>query len=372
MRIALVAPGSIPAHTANSIQTMKMAQAFVALGHDLRLYAPGEDPQASWDELADHYGLRHKFPIQWRPRRRFLRGYDYGGATVMDAKAWGADLVYTRHPQAAAFGAQRGLPAILEMHDLPHGRGGPRLLKVFSDGPGARKLVAITRALADALRESYRLPDKLEIQVAPDGVDLERYANLPTPSDARRQLGLPDTFTAGYTGSLYAGRGIELILALAHRLPEMHFLIAGGRDDEVARVRQQAADLNNLTLIGFVPNAELPRYQAASDVLLAPYQQQVSASSGGDIAAFLSPMKLFEYLASGRPILAGQLPVLREVLNDQNAILLPGDDADAWATALHLLAADAGARQRLGAAARHSAQGYSWRARAAAILDGLG
>jgi glycosyltransferase involved in cell wall biosynthesis len=83
-------------------------------------------------------------------------------------------------------------------------------------------------------------------------------------------------------------------------------------------------------------------------------------------------MKLFEYLASGRPILASQLPVLREVLNDQNAILLPGDDVGAWAAALQSLATDAGARERLGAAARHSAQGYSWQARAAAILDGLG
>jgi glycosyltransferase involved in cell wall biosynthesis len=368
----LVAPGSIPLHTANSIQTMKMAQAFVALGHELRLYAPGEDLQLSWDELAAHYGLQHEFPIQWLPRRRFLRGYDYGRATVLDAKTWGADLVYTRQPQAAAFGAQRGLPTILEVHDLPHGRGGPRLLKVFADGPGARKLVAITRALAGALRDRYRLPDKLEIQVAPDGVDLERYADLPAPPAARQQLGLPDTFTAGYTGSLYDGRGIELILALAARLPDMHFLVVGGRDDDVAQVRQQAARLNNLTLTGFVPNAELPCYQGASDVLLAPYQKQVSASSGGDIAAFLSPMKLFEYLASGRPILASQLPVLREVLNDQNAILLPGDDIVAWAAALQSLAADAGARERLGAAARHSAQGYSWQARAAAILDGLG
>ena len=372
MRIALVAPGSIPAPTANSIQTMKMAQAFTALGHELRLYAPGADPQVAWETLAKQYGLRHEFSIKWLPRRRFLRGYDYGRATVLDAKAWGADLVYTRNPQAAAFGAQRRLPTILEMHDLPHGRGGPRLLDVFADGPGARKLIAITQALADALRERYRLPDTLNIQVAPDGVDLERYTGLPAPAAARQQLSLPDTFTAGYTGSLYAGRGIELLLDLAARLPQTHLLIVGGRDAHLPRLRQQASALNNLTLTGFVPNADLPLYQAASDVLLAPYQQQVSASSGGNIAAFLSPMKLFEYLASGRPILASQLPVLREVLNEESAILLPGEDAAAWAAALHALAADPAQRERLSSTARQSAQAYSWQARAVAILDGLG
>jgi len=127
--------------------------------------------------------------------------------------------------------------------------------------------------------------------------------------------------------------------------------------------------LKNVILTGFVPNAELPRYQAACDVLLMPYQRQVAASSGGDISRYLSPMKLFEYLACERPIVSSDLPVLREVLHAGNSILLPCDDTDAWVSALQKLEIDAGLRQRLATQARLDAQQYTWEARAEKILS---
>lgn len=373
MRIAQIVPSRIPNTTANSLQGMKMAQAFTELGHDLRLYAPGIDPELPWEQLAENYGLRTQFEIEWLPSRRWLRRYDFARAAVSAAGRWGVDLIYTRLPQAAAFAARRGAPTIHEIHDTPKGRGGPRLLRGYLAAPGAQRLVVITRALADALQARYGISPDL-LQVAPDGVDLERYDQLPDPATARQQLGLPEGFTAGYTGHLYAGRGVDLILALARQLPEMRFLIAGGRRHDVLRVQEElnAQSIDNVTLTGFIPNAEIANYQAACDVLLMPYQSQVAASSGGDIASYLSPMKLFEYLASGRPIMASQLPVLGEVLNEENAVLLPGDDVAGWAAALQALEADQGQRQRLGQAARASAQQYSWRARAERILAGLG
>lgn len=374
MRIAQIAPSQIPNTTANSLQGMKMAQAFTERGHNLRLYAPGANPAVPWEQLAQDYGLRAQFEIEWLPSRSLLRHYDYARSAVNAARRWGADLIYTRLPQAAAYAAGRSIPTIHEIHDTPKGRGGPRLLRAFLGANGAERLVVITQALAEALQARYDVPNNNDfLLIAPDGVDLERYAQLPDPAAARRQLNLADQFTAGYTGHLYTGRGVDLILAIARQLPQMHFLIAGGRRQDVLRVQEElrAHSIQNVTLTGFVPNAEIPLYQAASDVLLMPYQSQVAASSGGDIAAYLSPMKLFEYLASGRPILASRLPVLGEVLNTKNAILLPGDDLGEWVTALQALQSAPGRRQKLGAAARASAQGYSWRARAEAILAGL-
>ena len=220
------------------------------------------------------------------------------------------------------------------------------------------------------------LPLKLYTIVAPDGVDLERYQDLPEPSKARHALQplLPERFTAGYTGHLYAGRGVDLILSLAQRLPDVTFLIAGGEPEQVDRVRFQAASagLENILLTGFVPNALLPRYQAACDILLMPYQAHVAASSGGDIARYLSPMKVFEYLACGRVILSSRLPVLEEVLNDQNSFLLPPDDPQAWETAICQLIDNTDLRSSLAAQARRDALQYSWQQRASRILSGLG
>ncbi len=376
----MIAPTSIPTRRANSVQVMKMAQALVELGHQVQLLAPqasGLQPAPTWEELAVHYGLREQFPVVWLPSSSWGRKYDYSYRAVHWARAWGADWVYTRLPQAAAFASLTGLATLLECHDLPKGKLGPLLFRLFLHGRGALRLVAITRALADALTMQAGactiIKDPSFLVVAPDGVDLERYVDLPLPQAARQTLKeLPEgRFTVGYTGHLYAGRGADLILTLAGLLPDVSFLIAGGEVSDVARVKEQARllGLQNLYLVGFISNAELPRYQAACDLLIMPYQKRVAASSGGDIARYFSPMKLFEYLACGRPILCSNLPVLREVLNPHNAVLLPVDDVQSWADAIRALQTDPERMTSLAEQGRQDAQKYTWRTRAKLICD---
>lgn len=382
MKVAVVAPTFLPARRANTIQVMKMAQALTQLGHTLRLAVPGIPPQPlTWDELAQHYGLRHKFTVEWLPAWRPLRRYDYGYQAVRWARRWGAEVLYTRLPQAAAMASQLGMATIFEVHDLPQGTLGPMLFRLFLKGRGARRLVVISRALARDLAQRLGIPETPPFTlIAPDGVDLERYEHLPAPSQARQMLAtkcglsLPvERFTVGFTGHLYPGRGVELIANLAAHLPEMTFLVVGGEPQDVQRWRDEVKSRRsmNLILTGFVPNAELPLYQAACDVLLMPYQRRVAASSGGDIASYLSPMKLFEYMACGRAILASDLTVFREVLTPEMARLLPPADEDAWVGALRGLQADPAERARLGEAARRQVGRYTWEERARRILQGL-
>lgn len=376
MKIAMIAGSKIPSRTANSIQTLKMTQGMMSLGHTLRVYVPGRTAKVSWDRIAQHYGLQNKIDIRWLPSKPWLRRYDFGVQALHQALEWGADLIYTRLPQAAAYASWRGVQTIYEIHDMPGGRFGPLLFRAYLRGGNASKLVIITNALANDLKIKYNIPDQPGFTViAPDGVDLERYEDLPTPRKARQSLGLPQRFTVGYTGHLYLGRGIGLILKLALRLPDIGFLVVGGEPEDVSRLKTQANDsgLSNVTVLGFMSNQELPHYQAACDVLLMPYQNHVAASSGGDISRYLSPMKMFEYLACGRAILASDLPVLQEVLiHEENALILRADDAAAWEKALRQLSADPDFRARLGTGARNSAQKFSWVARAEHILSEVG
>ncbi|HNB53266.1 MAG TPA: glycosyltransferase family 4 protein [Anaerolineales bacterium] len=457
MKIALIAPTSIPSRRANTIQVMKMAQALVLNGHEVHLAAPGVPPNGnspnrtppnknsasdmenglkpveklvqtqtfqpvstgfesqamnSYSSPTDssppyssltfqhHYGLTVEFPITWLTAHPRFRGYDFALRAVRFARRVPADLLYTRHPQTAALSSLLGVPTILEIHDLPQGQG-KTLLRTYLKGRGQRRLIAITNALADDLNIQYRIS---HLSILPDGVDLSRYRDLPDPQTARASLASqspipnspfpipPSQFTIGYTGHLYPGRGTDLLLTLAARLPEFHFLLVGGNPEDVenlkAQIRKSAnpqtskptnqstdQPINrspNLTLTGFIPNADLPRYQAACDLLLMPYQRHVAASSGGDIAPYLSPMKLFEYLAAGRAILSSDLPVFREVLNPENAVLLPPDNADAWVNAIRELHAHPEKRTALGSRARQDAEKYTWEARAAKMLEGLG
>jgi len=383
MKIAIAAPTHLPSRRANTVQVMKMAQAVAGLGHEVRVAVPELPVQPpEWGELAHHYGLHRQFPVDWLPASPRWRRYDYGLRALRWARAWGADLLYTRLPQAAAIASLSGLDTILEVHDLAQGVFGPRLLRAFLRGSGARRLVCITQALSQDLERlsGKRLQAPFAL-VAPDGVDLERYQDLPEPGEARRLLNtrdtalrLPSQFTAGYSGHLYAGRGVELLLEIAARLPEVTFLLAGGEvsDMESLQSAVKSRELSNVRLAGFVPNAELPLYQAACDALLMPYQARVAASSGGDIARYLSPMKLFEYLACGRAILSGDLPVLREVLSDRNAVILPSGEPEAWVTALKDLRTDPRRCNELANQARQDAHRYTWEGRARLILDGLG
>lgn len=381
MKIAIIAPTEIPARRANTIQVMKMAAALSGLGHTVIVTSPAassDPPPEDSAAIQRRYGLSCEIPIVRLAAHPRLRRYDYSLQALRRAKSWGAEMIYTRLPQAAALAAQTGLASVYELHDLPRGITAPLYLKLFVRGRGARRLVLITRILAEDLHARYRTPIEPPFTlVAPDGVDLERFAALPDAPTARRELAQripelhPNAFTAGYTGHLYAGRGGELLAELARRLPEIQFLVAGGEPPDVERLQAhaQALGLKNFFLTGFIPNADLPLYQAACEALLAPYDRQVSASSGGDIARYLSPMKLFEYLACGRALICSDLPPLREAISTEQALLAAPGDANAWEAALRRLQTDPALTARLGQAARTAAAGFSWERRAARIFS---
>ncbi len=147
MKLILAAPSFIPARTANSIQSMKMAQAFAELGHQVLVLAPGQDPGVSWEALAGHYGLQQQFEIEWLAAMPALRRYDYGLRVVRRARHWGAELLFTRLPQAAAIASKGGFPSVLEVHDMPPGRMGPRLLGTFLGGIGQGVCPCLRKAI---------------------------------------------------------------------------------------------------------------------------------------------------------------------------------------------------------------------------------
>jgi len=369
MKIVCISTSRMPSTTANSIQVMKACQALVQLGHKVNLLLPGEE-QTPWEALSEHYGLVFPFDIDWLPANPRLKRNDFAWSAIARARQLEADLVYTWTGQSAVFGLLQGLPVIYEVHDLPTGRLGPVWFRAFLRLPGRKRLAIITRALHKSLQKSYGPLNGRKVVIAPNGVDLEQYASLPEPAQARRDLGLPPAMTVLCSGHLYAGRGVDLFLDLAGRFRQASFVWAGGRPEDVAayQSRVQRAQLTNVIFTGFISQKRLPCYQAAADVLLMPYSRSIAGSGGGNSADICSPMKMFDYLATGRAILASDLPVFHEVLTQANAVFAPPEESEAWADALEKLLANPGLRQRLGAQARRDVHFYAWRARAGRIM----
>ena len=326
MNIVAIAGATIPSDTANSLQVMKACQALSQLGHQVTLLVPGS-PNISVD-LRKHYGLQTEFPIEWfssSSRRMFT--WD----AVRRARACQADLIYSWFPQSAVFGLLNRLPVVFEIHIQPTGVFGPAWHRAFAALPGRKRLASITRALVNILERDFHMRFSAEeVVIAPNGVDLERFASLPDPVAARRQIGLRAAPTVMCTGHLYAGRGAGLFLALAKSIPQAHFVWVGGRAEDIAAWKQRA-ESDNITFTGFIPNRELPLYQAAADILLMPYSLSIMGSSGtADSANVASPMKMFEYMAARRAIVTSDLPVIREVLNEKNALFCEPDNAGEW------------------------------------------
>lgn len=367
----------VPSSTANGLQVMKMCQAFRQEEYDIRLVAPiyaGREEDAT-EYIWKQCGLSTMFSMTTIPVRAGGRGIRYDIQAIMNAKKGEAALVYTRSLRCAVLAALFGLRVVVEVHDVPGGRWGPRYMRFILSSRRTAAMVVITEALRKELAVRFGDSCGCPIVVAPDGVDFDRFRDLPAPPDARRKLGLGgEGFVAGYAGSFYAGRGVELVLSLAKRFPEGRFLIIGGPPDLAKELEHGTRDLklDNVLFPGIVPNAEIPSYLAACDVLLMPYQKSVSVSGGGDTARWMSPMKMFEYLASGRLILSSDLPVLREVLNEENAVLCPPGDVDAWEVALRKAASDSAWRSRLGQRAREDAKRYDWRERVKRIMEAVG
>lgn len=378
MKIALITNSRIPSLTANSIQAMKVAQALMQLGHDVRMFAPAETQPVAPELLLTHYGLRLAPPLQLLPSIKGLKRLDFILHAQRAARTFGADLIYTWLPQSAALGLWMKYPVVLEMHADVTGLMGAWWLRQFWRAKGKKKMTVTTSALKRALERSTGIHFENEaVLVAPNGVELERYENLPSPVEARRQLNLPEGVTAGFTGHIYPGRGAELLFELAKQMPRVNFLWVGGTPELVSfwRSKLEQARAANVTMTGFVEHSRIPLYQAAADVLLMPYSRTIEASSGQDIAEVINPMKMFEYMAAGRGIVCADISVIREVLNEGNAVFCKAGNwglvISNWRLAIESLLADEPRRLALGAQARMDVERFSWVKREERVLEGI-
>lgn len=373
MRIACISTSKIPSSTANSIQVMKACSALAQLGHEVCLWVPGV-PESDWESLSSFYGLETQFEIRGTPSIQFLKRYDFAALAALQTRNWKADLIYTWLLQSGIHALRQKLPVVLELHDRPMGRFGPGLFRQFMAIDGEKRLALITHALQRVLETEFSANFKPgEVVIALNGVDLQVYENLPTPKKAREQLGIPEKPTVLFSGHLYAGRGTGLMESMAKELPHIQFVWVGGRREDVDHWRAKLSEqkVENVILTGFIENKKLPQYLAAGDILLMPYENMIAGSSGGNSAEICSPMKMFEYMAAGRAIVSSDLPVIHEVLNENNAIFCPPENLESWVKAIQNLVDNPKKMHVLGLAARESSQSYSWKTRAGNILQGF-
>ncbi|MCA9580692.1 MAG: glycosyltransferase, partial [Myxococcales bacterium] len=197
--------------------------------------------------------------------------------------------------------------------------------------------------------------------VAHNGYDPERMEPRLSTVEARAALGLPEQPTVAYSGRVQMSKGLDIVLEMATRCPEIHFLLVGSEGE--GEVERHARRLPNVTVVPWQKFDRTVRYLYAADVLLLP-------PSLGPLAVgnTVLPMKLFLYLAAGRALLAPKAPDTEELLvHGSNSRLVEPGDAEVASDALRALVEDHETRQRLAEGAFETGKGLTWDARASRI-----
>lgn len=369
MKLAYIVNTGLTEGWAHSLQIMNMCKAFSGAGAEVTLVAPNrsflkEDP-------FEYYKIPKTFYIKKLPCidlsvgspnplfywLRFISFYISARFYVWFNHF---DILYSRDLYSAIF--FHGV--ILELHLFP--KNISFVYKLIFSSP--KKIIALTFFIKKKLVGVGISKDK--ILISPSAVDLSKFDNSPGNFEIK---GLSkNDFVFGYIGTLKTmgmEKGVaDSLRALAQLPPNYKFLVVGGEKSDVEYYKNMSDELgvsDRVVFVGQVPYSDISKYAAKCDVFVAPFPENEHYSF------YMSPLKIFEYMASKRPIIGTDLPSLREILtNEENAILVPPGSPETLAGAIKRLSGDMALCAKLVEKAYLDVlEKYTWKIRAEKIIS---
>ncbi|HYF28799.1 MAG TPA: glycosyltransferase family 4 protein [Candidatus Paceibacterota bacterium] len=346
MKLLYATSMTYPSALANRVQTLETARALAArLGSDFTLGVSAGNPNMPVKVMGSAPS-----PLLALRYLSLIRREGYTHVLLREER-----LLFF----LALYAKTLGIPArfYLEAHSIY------RDLLLAPALRSATGIIAITNGLREDLIKEFGIPSA-KVAVVPDAVDAAAYERVESKEAARRRLGLPqDAPLVMYAGRLDGWKGLETLLAA--ELPEhTELVIIGGKPPEVETLQRRHPKVR---FLGQRPYEELPQNLAAADVVVLPNTAREAIS-----ARHTSPLKLFAYLASGTPLVASDLPSIREVVDEASVTLVAPDDPAALAAGIASVLADPEAAAVRAARARELVQDYTWEKRAERLLAFIG
>lgn len=365
----LVFHGRYPSEKAASLFAAKSAEAFVMNGMRTILLVPRRIGRAHSDHES-FYKLKHGFPVVYIPTidvipfhiaeriafRISLTVFSVCAFVYLLFRASRRDIVYSNETLPLLLASFRFSRTCYEMHDYPE-----RALWLYRLLFKRIQHVLITNNWKLGRFKQAFPQSASKAFLEPNAVDIKEFDVEISKEDARKMLSLPsDKNMVVYTGHLYPWKGVDTLAEATSRI-EADTYIVGGTQEDVLRFTEKWGSVPNLHIVGFRPHDEMPLWQKAADALALPNTAKEEIS-----AHYTSPMKLFEYMASGTPIVASDIPSIREITGDERAVLVAADNTTALTAGIHrILGAENLDRAR---AARAWVHEHSWKKRAERIL----
>ncbi|HVB19804.1 MAG TPA: glycosyltransferase family 4 protein [Candidatus Paceibacterota bacterium] len=338
-KMFLIFHGRFPSDKAASLFVAKSAETFAREGIEVILLVPRRIGREQGNPYA-YYRVEQNFRIVYLPvldigriwflqPARFLLSFlsfSLSSFFYLLMKTSGNDIVYSNETLPLFLASFIHPNVFYEMHDFPESKLG--LFGVFIRR--MRGVVIHNQWKADKAGELFRVSGS-HILCEPNAVDIREFDIPISKDEARRKLDLPlDKKIAVYTGHLYSWKGVDTLAQAAKELPDNYLVVfVGGNSEDVQRFRSAHGATSMIRIIGFRPHHEIPLWQKAADVLVLPNTAKEDISK-----YYTSPMKLFEYAASKRPIVASRIPSITELVDDTSAFLVEPDNASELANGI--------------------------------------
>ncbi|MCK9361103.1 glycosyltransferase family 4 protein [Patescibacteria group bacterium] len=361
MRIAYIQNARIPTEKAHGYQLMKTCEALVEAGAQVQLFV-AERRNTIEDGAFEYYAMPKAFDLFRLPvvdamdvlkplnalayaweRASFIRSVKRSRLALLASDIW-----YTRDPLVAQALVEmtNARPVFVELHDAD-----PCLDEIIGRVTG---WVVISEGLKKLLTEKGVPSDR--ITVAHDGFDPSAFEALPSKAIAREKLGLkPDEFLLLYSGHLYPWKGMDSLAPSFKDIPEgVRLLIVGGYPEDIERIKTAAGESPRVSFMGQKPREEVSAWLAAADAALLPTSAKFEIGK-----SYTSPLKLFEYLAAGLPVLTSDVPSSREILDESVASFFKADNGEDFLKKLDELRG----RSWSAETSKEKVKPYSWKER---------
>jgi len=368
MKLFYLANIRIPTEKAHGIQIAKMSQAFAGHGVDLELVLPRRLNPIKQD-LFKYYEIEKSFKIRRLPCLDlialnipklgfWLESISFALFSFFYLIFKKADIIYSRDLPMLFLLALFKNNLVLELHNLP---GHFFLYRLVLRR--AKLIIVLTRELKKALLK--RGVEKQKILVAPDAVSLEFFDIKETQEECRKKLNLPlNKKIVLYQGGLYRRKGVYILAESTRYLSENILTVfVGGPSKEFRRLKTQTLKSKNILVLDYQLYSQMPYFLKAADVFVLPNSKRSEHSR-----FWTSPMKLFEYMACQRPIIASDLPAIREILDKETALFFEPDNPKDLAKKINMVLGNKELAEKISQRTWQNVQQYTWPKRAEKIL----
>lgn len=373
MKLIYFANTRIPSEKAHGLQIAEMLNAFANNGKTVQFWVPSRyqsNDLLSEISYADYYGLEqpetkyirfldelHPFFVRTKTVKPVFYLRNLYTALFFYFRLNHSDVVYTREFIFAAIIFLARSKVIYEIHQIGTNQLSFQMVK-FAQWLSLGKLRKMPIvAISSTLRNELTKLGFENVHVAHDGVRASPRIAIPEAPKPEDQC-----FDVVYTGQLFKEKGIDLIVQAAKELPDISFGIIGGLKEHVASYTQEATELSikNISFLGHVGPKEVRKHQLSARCLILPQLDDTAQS----------PMKLFEYMSTGIPIVASATHPILEVLDDNCAVLFEPGDLDGFRDGIAKVLGDTELSQRISKAAyMRVMRDYTWDSRARGIWN---